>query len=49
MIIVPLIENKNKIGYLNEKGLSLYIEVGNKKIIFDTGVSDGYLKNMKIK
>lgn len=47
MIVIPLMENSSKKTYFNEKGLSLYIETGNKKIIFDMGISAGYLKNMK--
>lgn len=47
MILIPLVENEVKEGYFNEKGLSLYIETMDKKIIFDMGISDGSLKNME--
>lgn len=31
--------------FLNEHGLSIYIEVNDKKILFDTGASDVFIKN----
>lgn len=42
MLIIPLVENKKDKNDIlkNEKGLSLYIETGIKKIIFDLGVTD---------
>lgn len=45
--IITLIENnsdKNNILY-SEHGLSLYIEINDKKILFDTGQSGDFLKN----
>ena len=46
MIIKVLVENTTDIdGFKVEDGLSLYIESGGKKIIFDTGVSDLFLTN----
>ena len=50
MLIIPLVENKkdeNKI-LRNEKGLSLYIEANNKKIIFDLGSTDIFKVNADI-
>ena len=46
MKIAMLLEN-NKIDktYKNEHGLSIYIEFGEHKILFDTGPSNTYLKN----
>lgn len=46
MIIKVLVENtsgREDIG--SEHGLSLYIETGDKKILFDTGASDLFLSN----
>ena len=37
-----VLQSKN---FLGEHGLSLYIEENNKKILFDTGYSDAFLKN----
>lgn len=45
MIIKALIENTTAGDYLTEHGLSLYIEIGNSKILFDTGQSDLFLRN----
>ncbi len=46
MRIVTLMENtQGKEEILFEHGLSIYIETGDKKILVDTGASDGFLKN----
>ncbi len=45
MIIIPIVENIKVDGFQSEKGLSLYIEFQDKKIIFDTGRSDIFIKN----
>ena len=37
MRIIPLIENSRVENFHSERGLSLYIEAGGKKIIFDKG------------
>jgi len=49
MKITVLTENNSRIDnyLLAEPGLSLLIEVDNKKILFDTGYSDVFLKNAK--
>lgn len=48
MKITILIENLvYKRGLLAEHGLSIYIETGTKKILFDTGQSDSFLQNAK--
>lgn len=49
MKITVLVENNSRIdNYLfAEPAFSLLIELGNKKIIFDTGYSDIFLKNAK--
>ncbi|MGL5355108.1 MAG: MBL fold metallo-hydrolase [Cetobacterium sp.] len=50
MLIIPLVENtkdNNKI-LKNEKGLSLYIETGVVKIIFDLGSTDIFKTNANI-
>lgn len=45
--ITTLIENKKgeHLGLEEEHGLSFFIEVDNKKLIFDTGKTDAFLKN----
>ena len=44
-----LSENKtDNPGYMAEHGLSIYIETGGMKILFDTGASDLFLKNAKL-
>lgn len=50
MLIIPLVENKkDKKNILkNEKGLSLYIEIGITKIIFDLGTTDIFKINADI-
>ena len=46
MRIVTLMENTTKSESLRaEHGLSLYIETGNHKILFDTGQSDMFVRN----
>lgn len=41
-----LVENKTyKTQYIGEHGLSVYIETKNKKILYDTGMSDAFVKN----
>ena len=48
MKITTLIENNSLNQNLkSEHGLSLYVETGNHKILFDTGQSDLFLKNAK--
>lgn len=47
MIITALVENTAAGDYLTEHGLSLYVETGNRKILFDTGQSDFFLRNAK--
>ena len=49
MKISTLIENLvNKKGLSAENGLALYIEAGNKKILFDTGQTGLFMKNAKV-
>jgi len=46
MKIITLIENHvNSPGLVAEHGLSLYIDTGNKKILFDTGQSGLFIQN----
>lgn len=47
MKLVVLADNNTYIDqyYLAEPALSIYIENGDKKYLFDTGYSDVYLKN----
>lgn len=46
MKIITLIENLvYKQGLVAEHGLSIYIETGNRKILFDTGQSGSFLQN----
>lgn len=46
MKIKVLIENEsNSEKYENEHGLSFYIEFNNKKILFDVGATDKFIKN----
>jgi len=48
MKIITLIENLvYKKGLMAEHGLSLYIETEHRKILFDTGQSDNFIKNAK--
>jgi len=52
MKISILCENTASAGYIAEHGLSYFIEYDNKKVLFDTGASDVFLKNaekLKIK
>ncbi len=47
MKLVVLVDNTTIIDqyYLGEPGLSIYIEVDNHKVLFDTGYSDVFIKN----
>lgn len=45
--VIPLIENSRVEKFHSEKGLSLYIESKDKKILFDTGKSGNLIKNLK--
>ena len=47
MKITVINENNTRIDHylLAEPALSLYIELNDKKILFDTGYSDVFLKN----
>ena len=47
MKLIVLADNNTYIDqyYLAEPALSIYIEKGEKKYLFDTGYSDVYLKN----
>lgn len=49
MKITTLIENlkEDSVDLINEHGLSLYIEKDDKRILFDTGKSDNFIKNAK--
>lgn len=47
MRITVLVNNEANESFLNEHGLSLYIEYNNKKILFDTGQTDIFIKNSK--
>lgn len=48
MIIKALVENTSiSEDYASEHGLSLYIETKNRKILFDVGASELFLKNAK--
>ena len=49
MRIVTLIENMkgDSKDLINEKGLCLYIEKDNKRILFDTGRTDNFISNAK--
>ena len=46
MKVKVLIENESiSEDLISEHGLSLYIEVKNKKILFDTGMTGSFIKN----
>lgn len=47
--ITTLIENKKgeHLGLQNEHGLSFFVEIDNKKILFDSGQSDNFLNNAR--
>lgn len=45
MDITVLVENTSEYGFCAEHGLSLYIETGGKKILFDTGQSSLFADN----
>lgn len=48
MKITVLVDNVSNDGFLFEHGLSLYIEHNDKKILFDTGQTDIFIKNAKL-
>ncbi len=49
MKIITLIENLvYQAGLLSEHGLSIYIDTGNRKLLFDTGQSSAFLSNARI-
>ena len=45
MKLTVLSERKAMDGFLSEHGLSFFLEVDQKRILFDTGASDVYLRN----
>lgn len=48
MKIVTLVENKQRGSGLAERhGLSLYIEIGDNKLLFDVGPDDSFIENAK--
>lgn len=47
MKIIPIIENTKVDEFESERGLSLYVESNDKKILFDTGESDKVIKNLE--
>ncbi len=48
MKVVLIVDDKKcESPLINEHGLSIYIETKNRKILFDTGSSDAFLKNAK--
>jgi 7,8-dihydropterin-6-yl-methyl-4-(beta-D-ribofuranosyl)aminobenzene 5'-phosphate synthase len=48
MKIKVLMDNLPAVNYLNEWGLSIYIEYEDKKILLDTGASEGFSNNAKV-
>ena len=49
MEITILIDNhKNELAYRSEHGLSMLIELGDVKVLFDTGRSDAFIQNAKV-
>ena len=50
MELTVLVDNNTIIDqyYIGEPALSFWIEVNNKKILFDTGFSDAFIKNARI-
>ncbi len=48
MKVTSLVDNLANEGFLSEHGISLYIETGNHKILFDTGKTDVFLRNASI-
>lgn len=50
MKIISLIDNiSNDLKFSNEHGLSFYIEYNDKKYLIDTGSTDNFIKNAKLK
>jgi len=48
LIVKTLLENRSvKERYETEHGLSLYIEAGERKILFDAGETDAFIRNAK--
>jgi 7,8-dihydropterin-6-yl-methyl-4-(beta-D-ribofuranosyl)aminobenzene 5'-phosphate synthase len=48
MLVKTLVEDTTRSPLLNsEHGLSIYIETNNKKILFDTGAGNLFLKNAR--
>lgn len=47
MKIIPIIENDRVDEFENERGLSLYIESNDKKILFDAGETNKVIKNLE--
>ncbi|MDC1107333.1 MBL fold metallo-hydrolase [Prolixibacteraceae bacterium] len=45
MKITILIDNVSREGWISEHGLSLFIETEKTQILFDMGLTDGYLRN----
>ena len=46
MKITILTENRNcDNNYINEDGLSIYIEINDNKLLLDSGITDAFLKN----
>jgi len=44
-----LTENReSNCNCINEDGLSIYIELENKKILLDAGITDAFMKNAKV-
>lgn len=48
MKVIVLTENRKQCECLNEDGLSLYIEVGENKLLLDTGFTDSFIKNAEM-
>ena len=50
MKVTVLVDNDTLVGinFQGEPALSFYVEEGDKKILFDTGFSDLFLKNAQI-
>lgn len=48
MKITVLTENVAEVKFLAEHGLSYLIEIDGEKILFDSGHSDVFLKNVKL-
>ena len=48
MKIKVLMDNLPAANFLNEWGLSIYIEYGDKKILLDTGASEAFSHNAEV-